>query len=55
MLENILLSIVMPLVSARNILMAIVLPLVNAGDYFVTYYLATSDCLRIFFWLLCCH
>ena len=43
------------LVFAETILLAIVLPLVNVGEYFVGYYLAISECWRIFCWLLSCY
>ena len=32
-------------------LLAIVLPLLSTGEYFVFYFVATSECCNIFFWL----
>ena len=44
MLENSLLVIVLPLINAGVDFLAIVMLLMNAGEYFVSYFLAISEC-----------
>ena len=49
------LAILLPLVKLENILLSIFLPLVNAGEYYVGYNLAINECRRIIYWLLTCY
>ena len=55
MLENILFTIVIPFLNAGECFVAIVMPLEIACEYFVGYFLAISECWRLFCWLLACH
>ena len=54
-LVNILLAIVLILVNLLNILLAVVMPFVNAGEYFDGFFVAISECWRIFCLLLSGH
>ena len=48
MLENILLSIILPLVKAGEYFVGYSLAISETGEYFVVYCLAISECWRIF-------
>ena len=52
MRENILLTIILPLVNAGEYFVGYYMLLVKAGEYCVSYFNAISESWRIFLWLL---